>query len=234
MSAADTPAVVAGPMRVAFAGVSHMAFTVTDLDASHHFYTEVLDFVVVMDVGYGRICMHPGTGFALTLLRHEGAHGGSFTERAGDESPTGIGLWIDDACGDCRVRSRTLWPRPCLWRPNRSTWYENSAALKASGVEVVHGVADSVEWVRPRVKLDLALRGQHHQLGEVVVAAARRAGQSLSARKPRPQTGVRGTCAAVLPSSVPAPFGPWVSTNCGTGNGDIQWQRPPSRRPKES
>jgi glyoxylase I family protein len=24
--------------------------------------------------------MHPGTGFALTLLRHEGAHGGPFTE----------------------------------------------------------------------------------------------------------------------------------------------------------
>jgi glyoxylase I family protein len=39
-----------------------LAFTVTDLDASQRFYTEVLDFVVVMDVGYGRICMHPGRG----------------------------------------------------------------------------------------------------------------------------------------------------------------------------
>ena len=65
---------------VTFAGVSHVAFTVTDLDASERFYTEVLDFVVVMDVGYGRICMHPGTGFTLGLIRHEGAHGGSFTE----------------------------------------------------------------------------------------------------------------------------------------------------------
>ena len=63
-----------------FAGVSHVAFTVTDLDASQRFYTEVLDFVVVMDVGYGRICMHPGTGFTLGLIRHEEAHGGSFTE----------------------------------------------------------------------------------------------------------------------------------------------------------
>ena len=80
MSAADTRAAVAGPIQATFAGVSHVAFTVTDLDASQRFYTEVLDFVVVMDVGYGRICMHPGTGFTLTLLKHDGAHGGSFTE----------------------------------------------------------------------------------------------------------------------------------------------------------
>jgi glyoxylase I family protein len=53
-----------------------VVFTVTDLDASQRFYTEVLDFVVVMDVGYGRICMHAGTAFALTLLKHEGAHMG--------------------------------------------------------------------------------------------------------------------------------------------------------------
>jgi len=65
---------------VAFAGVSHVAFTVTDLDASERFYTEVLDFVVVLDAGYGRICMHPATGFVLGLIRHEGAQGGSFTE----------------------------------------------------------------------------------------------------------------------------------------------------------
>jgi glyoxylase I family protein len=65
---------------VTFAGVSHVAFTVTDLDSSVHFYTEVLGFVEVLDVGYGRICMHPATGFALGLSRPEGAHGGSFTE----------------------------------------------------------------------------------------------------------------------------------------------------------
>ncbi|HEU5484046.1 MAG TPA: VOC family protein [Microlunatus sp.] len=65
---------------VTFAGVSHVSFTVTDLDASVRFYTEVLDFVVVMDVGYGRICVHPSTGFALSLIRHEGAVGGAFTE----------------------------------------------------------------------------------------------------------------------------------------------------------
>ena len=43
--------------------------------------------------------------------------------------------------------------------------------MEASGVEVVHGGVDSVERVRPRVELHFALRGQHHQLGEVVVTA---------------------------------------------------------------
>jgi hypothetical protein len=30
--------------------------------------------------GYGRILMHPGTGFTLSLMKHDGAHGGPFTE----------------------------------------------------------------------------------------------------------------------------------------------------------
>ena len=53
---------------VTFAGVGHAALTVTDLEVSQRFYTEVLDFVVVMDVGYGRVLMHPGTGFTLALV----------------------------------------------------------------------------------------------------------------------------------------------------------------------
>lgn len=65
---------------VTFAGIGHVAFTVTDLDVSERFYTQVLDFVTVMDVGHGRICVHPGTGFTIALLTHEGAHGGAFTE----------------------------------------------------------------------------------------------------------------------------------------------------------
>ena len=63
-----------------FAGIDHLALTVTDLGVSQRFYTEVLDFVVVMDVGYGRILMHPQTGFVLTLLSHAGGHGGSFSQ----------------------------------------------------------------------------------------------------------------------------------------------------------
>jgi catechol 2,3-dioxygenase-like lactoylglutathione lyase family enzyme len=65
---------------VTFAGVSHASFTVTDLSVSQRYYTEVLDFVAVLDVGYGRICMHPETGFTLSLVRHEGARGERFTE----------------------------------------------------------------------------------------------------------------------------------------------------------
>ena len=67
---------------VTFAGVDHVSFTVTDLDVSQQFYTSVLDFVPVLDVGYGRILMHPATGFTLSLMKHEGAHGGDFTELA--------------------------------------------------------------------------------------------------------------------------------------------------------
>jgi len=65
---------------VTFAGIDHVAFTVTDLDVSQDFYTRVLDFMVMLDVGYGRVCMHPATGFTLTILKHEGARGGAFTE----------------------------------------------------------------------------------------------------------------------------------------------------------
>ena len=65
---------------VTFAGVSHVALTVTDLDVSVRFYTEVLDFVEVMDVGYGRICLHPATAFTLGLVKHADADGGPFSE----------------------------------------------------------------------------------------------------------------------------------------------------------
>ncbi len=65
---------------ITFAGIDHLALTVTDLDVSERFYTEVLDFMVMLDIGYGRICMHPPTGFSLALLKHDGAAGGSFTE----------------------------------------------------------------------------------------------------------------------------------------------------------
>ena len=62
-----SPGKAGSGVMVTFAGVSHVAFTVTDLDASERFYTEVLDFVVVLDVGYGRICMHPGYWFHVGI-----------------------------------------------------------------------------------------------------------------------------------------------------------------------
>ena len=66
--------------RPGFAGIDHVALTVTNLDVSQRFYTEILDFVLVMDVGTGRICMHPGTGFVLALLTHDGSAHGPFSE----------------------------------------------------------------------------------------------------------------------------------------------------------
>ena len=74
---------------VTFAGVSHVALTVTDLDVSQRFYTEVLDFVAVMDVGYGRICMHPGTGFTLGLLKHD--------QHVAGRSPSSTPAWTTSA-----------------------------------------------------------------------------------------------------------------------------------------
>jgi len=65
---------------VSFAGVDHCSLTVTDLDRSQQFYTDLFGFVMVLDVGYGRICMHPATGFILGLVTHEGQRGGPFSE----------------------------------------------------------------------------------------------------------------------------------------------------------
>jgi glyoxylase I family protein len=68
-----------------FAGVNHVALSVTDLDVSQRFYTEVLGFLAVLDFGHGRVCMHKGTGFTIGLLQHPGAAGTPF-----DETSTGL------------------------------------------------------------------------------------------------------------------------------------------------
>ena len=67
---------------VAFSGVSHVGFSVTDLDRSERFYTDVFDLIRVMDVGYGRILLHRQTGFMFAIATHEGAQGSPFTELA--------------------------------------------------------------------------------------------------------------------------------------------------------
>jgi catechol 2,3-dioxygenase-like lactoylglutathione lyase family enzyme len=57
-----------------FRGVNHFALSVTDLDRSTAFYTEILGLIAVLDFGYGRICLDRASGFSVGLIRHpEGA-----------------------------------------------------------------------------------------------------------------------------------------------------------------
>jgi catechol 2,3-dioxygenase-like lactoylglutathione lyase family enzyme len=65
---------------VAFSGVDHVGFSVTDLDRSERFYTDVFDLVRMMDFGYGRILLHRQTGFVFGITTHEGSQGTPFTE----------------------------------------------------------------------------------------------------------------------------------------------------------
>ena len=64
-----------------FRGVDHVSLTVTDLKVSAKFYTQVLGFTVVLDFGYGLVCMHKTTGFMLSLIRHPDGTGTRFTQR---------------------------------------------------------------------------------------------------------------------------------------------------------
>ncbi len=61
-------------------GVNHVSLSVTDLDRSERFYTDVFDLIRMMDVGYGRILLHPQTGFIFGIVRHEGPEGEPFTD----------------------------------------------------------------------------------------------------------------------------------------------------------
>jgi glyoxylase I family protein len=63
-----------------FAGIDHLSLTVTDLDVSERFYTDVLGFGLVMDFGSVRSLMHRATGFFLSLVRHDEGSAGPFSE----------------------------------------------------------------------------------------------------------------------------------------------------------
>jgi glyoxylase I family protein len=65
-----------------FAGVNHLSLSVTDLERSQRFYTEVLDFIAVMDFGYARSLFHQQTGFLLALTKHDAAAPAPFSELA--------------------------------------------------------------------------------------------------------------------------------------------------------
>ena len=63
-----------------FAGVDHASLSVTDLDRSERFYTDVLGLFRLADFGTVRILLHRPTSFMLALVRHDAAHGDRFTE----------------------------------------------------------------------------------------------------------------------------------------------------------
>lgn len=78
---AEDAAVMTSPERAApLGGVDHFALTVTDLDVSQRFYTEVLGFLALLDFGHGRVCMHKPTGLTIALMQHPGSSGAPFTE----------------------------------------------------------------------------------------------------------------------------------------------------------
>ena len=62
-----------------FAGINHVALTVRDLDVSQRFYCDLLDFMLVLDIGRGRVCVHRQSGFSLALLRPDGASDDRFS-----------------------------------------------------------------------------------------------------------------------------------------------------------
>src|SRR5262249_28090091 len=78
---AHETAATADGAALTFGGVDHVSLTVTNLDVSAKFYTEVLGFTVVLDFGYGLVCMHKTTGFTLSLIRHPDGTGTRFTHR---------------------------------------------------------------------------------------------------------------------------------------------------------
>jgi glyoxylase I family protein len=48
-----------------FAGIDHLSLSVTDLDRSVRFYSEVLKLKPLIDFGYARLLIDPPSGFVL-------------------------------------------------------------------------------------------------------------------------------------------------------------------------
>lgn len=68
-----------------FTGVSHVGLTVTDLDRSVAWYTDVLGFTLLMptdEPGLRRVLLaHPASGLLVGLSQHDAGSGEPFDER---------------------------------------------------------------------------------------------------------------------------------------------------------
>jgi glyoxylase I family protein len=70
----------AGAVVTAFAGIDHLALSVTDLDVSERFYTGVLGLDRLVDFGEVRILIDRPSSFTVSLSRHADRRPGPFSE----------------------------------------------------------------------------------------------------------------------------------------------------------
>jgi catechol 2,3-dioxygenase-like lactoylglutathione lyase family enzyme len=63
-----------------FTGIGHLTLSVTNVDRSRRFYTEVLGLMAVLEFDNGCICLQRETGFMLGLLHHPDSTNRTFNE----------------------------------------------------------------------------------------------------------------------------------------------------------
>ncbi|MEU4607101.1 VOC family protein [Kribbella sp. NPDC023972] len=63
-----------------FAGIDHLSLSVTQLDRSERFYTDVLGLMPLLDFGTARTLIDRPSGFILALVKHEAGTTEPFTE----------------------------------------------------------------------------------------------------------------------------------------------------------
>lgn len=91
-----------------FTGVDHASLSVTDLDRSERFYTDVLGLIRLADFGAARVLLHRPTSFMLALVRHDEAHGDRFTELGTGLDHLGFGVNSREELVEWERRLETL------------------------------------------------------------------------------------------------------------------------------
>ena len=73
-------------------GVDHVSLTVSDVDRSERFYTDLFGLTRLLDFGYVRILVHRHTSLVITLIRHDASDGRPFTELTTGLDHLGLGV----------------------------------------------------------------------------------------------------------------------------------------------